>query len=237
MEQRSQIVYIADQAMRCIALSGHCDLGRQFAYFAQQIVFMNGCQLGKVNLGHSRKRNPLFFRLAEDAADPGMRILNVEHGILVGRGNRQVHIKIKMGIHAAHREEVADSIQADFFHQVFHCHGFAGTFGHFDLLAVLEQADHLGNQHDQLLGIIAECRHGRLHTRDVAMVIGTPDIDHFIVAPAILITVIGDIRRKVGIGSIIFDQHAVLVVAVFGRLQPGCPVQLVHFTAVAQLIQ
>ncbi|MNC81799.1 hypothetical protein D3C75_1350510 [compost metagenome] len=69
------------------------------------------------------------------------------------------------------------------------------------------------------------------------MVVGAPNVDHFIVAPAILITVIGDIRRKVGIGSIVLNQHAVLVVAVFGRLQPGCPVQLVHFSAVAQLIQ
>ncbi|MNG33920.1 hypothetical protein D3C84_1202810 [compost metagenome] len=67
-----------------------------------------------------------------------MGILHIEHRILIGLGNGQVHIEIQMRVHAAHREEVTNRIYADFVHQILHRNGFAGTFGHFDLFAILE---------------------------------------------------------------------------------------------------
>ncbi|MNR48112.1 hypothetical protein D3C85_1673060 [compost metagenome] len=67
-----------------------------------------------------------------------MCVLHIEHRILIGLGNRQVHIEVQMRVHAAHCEEITNRIYTDFVHQVLHRNGFAGTFGHFHLFTILE---------------------------------------------------------------------------------------------------
>src|SRR3989339_510561 len=47
---------------------------------------------------------------SEDAGDPGVSVLNVVDGVLIGLFERQVQIKLEMGRHSAHKEEVPNRI-------------------------------------------------------------------------------------------------------------------------------
>ncbi|MMZ63580.1 hypothetical protein D1872_258440 [compost metagenome] len=100
-----------------------------------------------------------------------------------------------MGIHAPHRKEVANRVDAYFIHKVNHRDSFTCTFGHFHFLAILEQAHHLGDKYSQFPRIFANGLHRSLHPRNVAMVVRSPDIDHLIISAFIFIPMICDIRR------------------------------------------
>ena len=59
-----------------------------------------------------------------------------------------------------------------------------------------------------------------VHARDVAVVVGAPDVDQPVEAALALVEVVGDVRRQVrGLAGRALE-HAVLVVAVRGRAQP-----------------
>ena len=66
---------------------------------------------------------------------------------------------------------------------------------------------------------MAEQLHRRLHAGDIAVVVGTPDVEEEFGAGE-LVTVIGDVGREVGEITVALDEDTILVVAELGRAKP-----------------
>src|SRR5437762_14039114 len=79
---------------------------------------------------------------------------------------------------------------------------------------------------------ISERLHGGFHTRDIAVMIGTPDIDQKVIATTPLVaafqfvTMVGDVGGKIGKLIVLFFNHAVLVIAEHAGLEPERSVAL-----------
>ncbi len=68
---------------------------------------------------------------------------------------------------------------------------------------------------------------GGLHPRDIAVMIGSPNVDDPIESPSILFPVIGNVRGEICCHPIRFDQDTVLFVTIAGAQEPGGTVALV----------
>jgi len=131
-------------------------------------------------------------------------------------GQRQV--ERQRLIDREHDEEEARRIDADFIDDVGERDDLASALGHRDdLIAALER-DLLGDQHFDRAAAAVGVGQGA-QARDVAVVIGTENIDHAVGALQ-LVVVVGDVVREIGRASVGADDHAVFVVAAFGRAQP-----------------
>ena len=96
---------------------------------------------------------------------------------------------------------------------------------HLHFFPTAGEVDHLGDGDLEFVGIVAEQLHRRLHAGDIAVVVGTPDVEEEFGAGE-LVTVIGDVGREVGEITVALDEDAILVVAELGRAKPHCAVIL-----------
>ena len=62
---------------------------------------------------------------------------------------------------------------------------------------------------------MAKILDGALETGDIAMMIRTEEIHEPVEAPGELVVMVGDVRKKIGVAAIGFDQYAVFVIAIF----------------------
>ena len=79
--------------------------------------------------------------------------------------------------------------------------------------------------------------HDRLHARNVAMVIGAPDIDQQIIAALQLVPVIRDVGGEVGVFPVLFLDDAVFLVPKCRGPKPPGAVLFKHQPAGFQFIQ
>ena len=83
---------------------------------------------------------------------------------------------------------------------------------------------HQLHQHDlKTLFRMAIGLHDRLHARDVAMVIGAPDVDQQIISALQLVPMIGDIGSQVGVLAVLLLDDAVFLVPKVRRPEPPGP--------------
>ncbi len=137
---------------------------------------------------------------------------------------------------AARGEEPARGVHADVVEQVVERLDRAGALRHLHALAALGEAHEL-HQHDlERLGLPAQRLPGRLHARDVTMVVGAPDVDRVVIGPLDLVQVVGDVASEVGPVAVRAAQHAVLVGAVRRRPEPERAVVLVHIQPLERLL-
>ena len=94
--------------------------------------------------------------------------------------------------------------------------------------AVADQVDHLPDQHLDGVGVVAERGGGGLEPADVAVVVGAEHVDAQVEAAGPLVLEVGDVTGDVGGVAVALDDHAVLVVAVFGAGEPPGAVLLVQ---------
>ena len=134
-------------------------------------------------------------------------------------------------------EEPARGVYADILAQLADGDRVAGALGHFDFLAVFDHADHLDKVDRERALRIAERGEGVLHTGDVGVVVGAPEIDEQRVAALDLVNVVGDIGRQVGESAVALAEDAVLVVAVVGALKPERAVLFVGETHIRHVLQ
>ena len=85
--------------------------------------------------------------------------------------------------------------------------------------------------------VAAERRAGRLHPRDVAVVVGAPDVDQPVEAALALVLEVGDVGGEVGVLAARAHEHAVLVVAVRARAQPQRAVLRVGLAARGERVE
>ena len=151
----------------------------------------------------------------KDAAKPGVCVLGVIDRILASEALGEVDVEIEMGIAAAGDEEIAHRVDAAFLDELLHGDGIACSLAHLELLAVLEETDHLDETDVKFLRIMAKILDGALETGDIAMMIRTEEIHEPVEAPGELVVMVGDVRKKIGVAAIGFDQYAVFVIAIF----------------------
>ena len=109
----------------------------------------------------------------------------------------------------------------------------AGALGHAHGLAVAQHVHDLA-EHDLEpdVGIAGQRFDRRLHARDVAAMVGAPDVDHQLGAARHLVGVVGDVVGEVGVGAVRLAQRAIDVVAEPRRAEQGL---LARFPIVGRL--
>jgi len=220
MEQTGQILHvIAD-------LARHAGLGRIRDHVRQLVDVLH--QLHLLGVGQQAEGiDRLIGRaLADDRAHARVSVLHVVDRVVLRLLAGQFQIEVHVGLDVSGDEEPAGGVNADVVAQFAQRDGVAGALGHLDFLAVLDQTDHLDQIDFQRALRIAHGFQSRRHAGDIAVVVGAPEVDQLGVAALQLVDVVGDIRRHVGQRAVALDQHAVLVVTVFGGLEPESVVLL-----------
>jgi hypothetical protein len=87
-----------------------------------------------------------------------------------------------------------------------------------------------------LVASAPERQQGALDARDVAVVVGAPDVDHLVEAALELVEVVGDVGGEIGIEAVVALHDAVLLVAEGGGLEPSGAVLEVDVAGLFQLL-
>jgi hypothetical protein len=154
---------------------------------------------GKESTLDLAERGPVItplLRQAQDAADPGMGILNVIDWVFIGLFLGHLEIEIEMAVGASHEKIVTGRIPSHLVHNLLEGDKLSRSGGH-GHRNTSPQEVHKLNQND-LKGLLFKAKglNSCLHTRDIAVVVGTPDIDDPMEAPLELVAVIGDVGGK-----------------------------------------
>ena len=179
-------------------------------------------QKGCVRLAGRRRRKAPFGRHPEDAADPGMGVLDVIDGIFVRLPLGQLQIEIEVAVGTPHQEVVARRILADLVDDLAKGDELPGAGGHGHRFAVPKEADELHQDHLQGLLLMPERLHRGGHPRNVPVVVGSPDVDHRLETPQELVPVVGDVGGEIGRGPVLPDDDPVLLIPEGGRPEPEC---------------
>ena len=177
-----------------------------------------------------------LLRLTEDAGNACMRILDVVDRVFVRSLLREIEIEIQLAVEGAHQEEIPRCIDADLLHQFPQRHRLPRALAQLYDLTVTIETHHLQEKHRKLLGIVPECRHRRLDTGDIAVMIRPPDVDEPAEAARVLVVMIGDIRGKIRRYTVVAEDHTILVIPVVRRAQPDRTVLLIGGAAFEQHI-
>ena len=170
-----------------------------------------------------------------DVAGAGVRVLHVEHRVLVAPLDEQVEVEVDHRVHRRAREGVPRGVDADGLHQVLHRHHGAGALGHPDGLAGGHEVDHLPDEDLEVhVRGVAERGAHRHHPADVPVVVGPEHDDHPVEPALALVQVVRQVARDVGGLAVGLDDHPVLVVAEVRGAQPR---RAVGLEDVAQLAQ
>ena len=156
MEIGGQILQIIGQLVRGQLPCRIGQQGRKARHARHQRIFCWRDQPVDGSLCSSRQRSRLIgigqdtTGLRQNGADPGVGVLDVIDGVLVGTRQGQVHIEGELGIALARDEEEAHGIApanlvpaARPFDQVTQRDVAAGPLGYLDLLAAAHDAHHL----------------------------------------------------------------------------------------------
>ena len=150
-----------------------------------------------------------------------MSVLHVVHRVGVVALLNGLNVEVDHLVGALGDERVAGGVRADLVDELLQGHHGALALGHTDGLAVAQQVDELAQQNLKLAGV-TESVADAADALDVAVVVGTPDVDDVVNALE-FIPVIGDVGGEVGVLAVGLDQDAVLVVAQIGGAEPQAP--------------
>ncbi len=186
-------------------------------------------------------RDPLLGDLARDRADAGVRVLHVIDRVVARLAGGDGEVELQRAVVAPGEEREAGGVAANLLQQLLHQHELATALGHAHRLAVAQECHQLDQEHLERVGRVPERLHGRAHAPDVAVVVGTEQVDQAIGGGELHVVVIGDVHPEVGRLATAPPQHAVLVVgglvADLGRAKPQRAVLLVREPARRQLIE
>ena len=140
-------------------------------------------------------------------------VLNVVDGIVQRLLLRQIQVELQRRVVPAHQVEEPGRVAADLADHLVEGDELTLALAHRDRLSVAQQADDLDEDDPQHRRVVAERLQRRLHARDVAVVVGAPDVAELGVSARQLLAVIGDVGQQVGRKPVGLHDDAVLVVA------------------------
>ncbi len=178
----------------------------------------------------------LLRRLAGDAPDARVRVLDVVHGIVGSLAGGDGEVEVERAVVAAREKGEARGVAAHFLQQLLHQDELAPALRHPDRLAIAQQGDELDEQDLQGLGLVTQRLHGRPHARHVAVVIGPDEVDEPVGGGELHRVVIGDVDAEVRQLAVRAPQHAVLVVPEERGAEPQRAVLLVRQLPLPQLL-
>ena len=162
----------------------------------------------------------LFCQLSKHAADAGMRILYVIHGVVTGLRLGKIQVKVHVLIRLSQRIEKTRGVSADFLAQLAQGDKLSAACGHRHFGTTPVQHGKLDQQYAEIIRIQPQRRHRCLDPLDVAVVVGTPDIDD-VREPALdLVSVVGDVGRKIGVVAVSAKHYAVFFISKLGTAKP-----------------
>ena len=147
-----------------------------------------------------------------------MRILHVIHGVRVVLALNGLDVEIDHLVIGLCHERVTRSVGTDLLKQLIEGDHSALALAHAHRCAVAQEVDELAEHDLELIGVTKGLADG-LDALDVAVVIGTPQVDDMIHTLE-LVPVIGNVGGKVGVLAVRLDKNAVLVVAELGGAEP-----------------
>ena len=194
-----------------ILLGGHDDLLREGGQHPNQVHLGGLGQQGGVHLLGTGKLHALALHLLQDGADAGMGILHIVHRVVVVGLDGLIQVEVDAAAGVVHVEQEAGAVDGHLFQQVGQGDGVAGALGHADGLTVAHQVDHLHQDDVEVVAVQADGVHGALHAGNMAVVVGTPDVDGFgKTAGGQLVVVVRDVGGEVGGDAVGADEDLVL---------------------------
>ena len=175
--------------------------------------------------------------LPADRVDPRVGVLHVEDRVLVRLRGDQVEVDGLAGVERLEQEGEPGHVGADLVDEVVEQHEVAGPLRQPHLLAAPHERHELAEDDLELVGLVAERLHAGLQARDVAVVVGAPDVDEQLEAAGELVAVVGDVGEQVGGLAVGLHEDPVLVVAEVGGAQPDGAVLLEDDPAVAEVLR
>ena len=175
---------------------------RGFDHFAElgQLVgdgqFARIAEQRQVGLGQRRQ---IAGPLVDHRADAGMGVLDVIDRVFVGLALGQIEVEIEVLVGLAQRVEEAAGIVADFRRSSRSVTNSPERGRHRGLLAIAVEHGEL-DQRDtcSLSAVEIERLDGAGDTRDVAVVVGAPDVDDLVETALELVQVVGDVGGEIG---------------------------------------
>ena len=149
---------------------------------------------------------------------------------------RNLDIEIDLLVRRTREHKVARCIHTHLIDELAECDHLTCALGHANCCSIAIEINELTQHHLKIVRV-APCRHHRLATWDIAMVIGTPNIDQEIVTALLLIVVIGNIAHEISKLTVLFDEHAVLLIAEFARFEIGCAILFIDVTTLVHSIE
>src|SRR2546426_2922047 len=142
-----------------------------------------------------------------------MRVLDIIDGILRGLLLGQLQIEIELAVGPPGQEDELRGIRADIFDDLPQGDELARSLRHRHALTTAHQIDDLYQDYYQTVLRVAKGLHRRLHAGNVAMMIGSPNIDQQVIAARQLVAMIGDIGCQIGKLSVLLPYNTILIVA------------------------
>ena len=176
-------------------------------------------------------------RVAEDARDPRVRVLDVVDRVLLRLLGREVDVDVDRLVGPAVDEVPAGRVDADLVLEVVEEHDVAAALRDLRLLTTPNEMDQLVEEHLDALRVVAE------HARDGgvppagAVMVRAEDVDRPVEAALELVDEVHDVGGAIrGRPALLgrADDHAVVVVAVLRGSGPDRPVLLVGVQAGAR---
>jgi hypothetical protein len=157
-----------------------------------------------------------------------VRVLDVVDRVLVRLLLGQLDVEVDVDVRATTREEPSRGVGTDLREELVE--GDVGTrpLGHRDLDAIAHKPDPAREDHLDGRLVEAHSLGGIADPGDRSVVIGAPDVDQVVEAPAELLGHVADIGGKVGRLAVRADHHPILVIAEGRRAEPERAVQVVQ---------
>ena len=150
-----------------------------------------------------------------------MGILDVKYRIILGLFNHFAQVELQGRIVLAKKHHEANRVHAHFINDVTQRYEFPGAFRHFHGLAIAHQLNQLTELDIEPGPALRKSLDGGAHPLHIAAMIGAPNVDQKRVAAVDLGFVIGDIGRKIGVGTVRFHERPVGIVAESRRSEQG----------------
>ncbi|MCY1233797.1 hypothetical protein D9M72_463540 [compost metagenome] len=170
-------------------------------------------------------------RVSGCAAGACMRVLDVEHRVLVAVLLQELGIQRERGVRREPRQRITDGVLAQPGNEVLELDDVARAFGQLGAVHRHELADQDLNVG---LGIVSGGGGDGLQPVDVAVVVCSQQVDLLVVAAVLLGQVVRGIRGEVGRFAVRPDHHPVLVVTEVRGAQPDGTAVVEHVALLAK---